>query len=216
MLLASGACLVLKRHRTLDFLDLLFDRMALMEHSERTALDKRCDELVQEEKGKSARREGEVHRRPCRDMPRSMIPQYPVRVPLFVQLQLELKDAEAALAVLRAQGERALALEQEKSVGLQQQLAAAKASQRAAQEAAAQAREVSAQHVCALHQLCGSVAAMEQRTIIQQQLEVQRTRQVRRPAQLSSPPLAPPSLLHPGAHSSTFLPLPPLEPPVGL
>ena len=60
MLLASGACLMYKRHRTLNFLDVLFDRMATLERSERTALDEEHEELLQEAQEKSASRETKV------------------------------------------------------------------------------------------------------------------------------------------------------------
>ena len=49
-----------KRHRTLNFLDVLFDRLATLEQSERAVLDQQHEERLQEEQDKSASREAKV------------------------------------------------------------------------------------------------------------------------------------------------------------
>ena len=64
MLLAVVAMAMLKRHRTLNFLDVLFNKIATLEHSERCAIDKHCDDLVQQEKKRHAEREAEVCTQP--------------------------------------------------------------------------------------------------------------------------------------------------------
>lgn len=77
-----------KRHRTLNFLNVLFDRMATLERSGRTALDTQHEELLQEEQKKSASRETEVStpRRACpaRSLPPCSLASLSAQTPLYL------------------------------------------------------------------------------------------------------------------------------------
>ena len=136
-LLALVGMAMVKRHRSLNFLDMLFDRIAVQEQEDRSAVDE------------------EVQERILTEQRRAYLMQE--------DLKDKLRDAEAGLAIAEAINERAKAVEAERKASVETQLQMAREAMKAAQRDAQQQRELAAQHVQTLQQLTAQLSVMEQR-----------------------------------------------------